>query len=58
MRWDDSRGHYVLTGTGRSRISARAASLAPSYASRHETTDPTARRAGKPIDEQLQLLSL
>ena len=19
MRWDDSRGHYVLTGTGRSR---------------------------------------
>jgi hypothetical protein len=24
MRWDDSRGHYVLTGTGRSRISARS----------------------------------
>jgi hypothetical protein len=23
IRWDDSRGHYVLTGTGRSRISAR-----------------------------------
>lgn len=23
MRWDDSRGHYVLTGTGRSRISGR-----------------------------------
>jgi len=23
MRWDDNRGHYVLTGTGRSRISAR-----------------------------------
>lgn len=23
MRWDDSRGYYVLTGTGRSRISAR-----------------------------------
>jgi hypothetical protein len=23
MRWDDSRGHYVVTGTGRSRISAR-----------------------------------
>ncbi len=23
MRWDDSRGSYVLTGTGRSRISAR-----------------------------------
>ena len=24
MRWDDSRGHYVLTGTGRSRISGRS----------------------------------
>ncbi|QXX76217.1 hypothetical protein MHY1_03055 [Methylovirgula sp. HY1] len=24
MRWDDSRGFYVLTGTGRSRISARS----------------------------------
>jgi Protein of unknown function (DUF3489) len=24
MRWDNSRGHYVLTGTGRSRISARS----------------------------------
>ena len=23
MRWDDDRGHYVLTGTGRSRITAR-----------------------------------
>lgn len=23
MRWDDSRGRYVLTGTGRSRIAAR-----------------------------------
>lgn len=23
IRWDDSRGHYVLTGTGRSRIGAR-----------------------------------
>lgn len=23
MRWDDSRGRYVLTGTGRSRITAR-----------------------------------
>jgi hypothetical protein len=23
MRWDDSRGHYVLTGTGRRRISVR-----------------------------------
>jgi len=52
MRWDDSRGHYVLTGTGRTAESARgAASLAPSYASRHETTEVTARRTGKPIDE-------
>jgi hypothetical protein len=24
MRWDDSRGRYVLTGTGRSRITARS----------------------------------
>jgi len=24
MRWDDPRGRYVLTGTGRRRISARA----------------------------------
>jgi len=24
MRWDDSRGRYVLTGTGRSRISGRS----------------------------------
>lgn len=23
MRWDDSRGHYVLTGTGRIRINSR-----------------------------------
>ncbi len=23
MRWDDDRGRYVLTGTGRSRIRAR-----------------------------------
>ena len=24
MRWDDARGRYVLTGTGRRRINARA----------------------------------
>src|SRR5271169_1079885 len=24
MRWDDARGRYVLTGTGRRRIAARA----------------------------------
>lgn len=23
MRWDDYRGHYVLTGTGRRRLTAR-----------------------------------
>jgi hypothetical protein len=23
MRWDDSRGRYVLTGTGRNRLGAR-----------------------------------
>ena len=53
MRWDDSRGHYVLTGTGRSRISAR--SRAPGAVVRfgRETTETTARRTGKPIDEQL-----
>ncbi len=26
IRWDDSRGRFVLTGTGRRRISARRAS--------------------------------
>jgi hypothetical protein len=30
-----------------------AASLAPSYASRHETTEVTARRTGKPIERGL-----
>jgi hypothetical protein len=34
MRWDDSRGHYVLTGTGRSRLSAR--SRAPGVVVRFE----------------------
>jgi hypothetical protein len=24
IRWDDNRGHYVLTGAGRSRITARS----------------------------------
>jgi len=52
MRWDDSRGHYVLRPARAAAESARgAASLAPSYASRHETTETTARRTGKPIDE-------
>ena len=37
MRWDDSRGHYVLTGTGRSRISAR--SRAPGVVVRFKKRD-------------------
>jgi hypothetical protein len=51
MRWDDSRGHYVLTGTGRSRISAR--SRVPGAVVRFKTRNDemTARRTGKPIDE-------
>jgi hypothetical protein len=40
MRWDDSRGHYVLTGTGRSRISAR--SRAPGVVVRFEKRDDKA----------------
>jgi len=46
MRWDDSRGHYVLTGTGRNRISARRRALASSSASRSVTTDSTAPAPG------------
>ena len=51
MRWDDSRGHYVLTGTGRNRISRAAVPLASSSASRSVTTDSTAPRTGQPIEE-------
>jgi hypothetical protein len=40
MRWDDSRGHYVLTGTGRSRISART--RAPSVVVRFKKRDDRA----------------
>ena len=58
MRWDNSRGHYVLTGTGRSQISAR--SRVPGAVVRFKTRNDkdAARRGGKPIDEQFQLLSL
>jgi hypothetical protein len=51
MRWDDSRGHYVLTGTGRSRISTR--SRVPGAVVRFKTRNDrdNARRTGKPIDE-------
>jgi len=51
MRWDDSRGHYVLTGTGRSRISARSRVPGAVVRFKHETTEVTAHRTGKPIDE-------
>ncbi len=37
MRWDDSRGRYVLTGTGRSRINAR--SRTPGMVVRFKTRD-------------------
>ena len=40
MRWDDSRGHYVLTGTGRSQISAR--SRAPGVVVRFKKCDDKA----------------
>ena len=44
MRWDDSRGHYVLTGTGRIRISAR--SRVPGAVVRFKTRND--RDAGAP----------
>jgi hypothetical protein len=40
MRWDDSRGYYVLTGTARSRISAR--SRAPGVVVRFKKRDDKA----------------
>ena len=43
MRWDDSRGHYMLTGTGRSRISAR--SRAPGVVVRFKKRDDRAALA-------------
>ncbi len=43
MRWDDSRGHYVLTGTGRSRISAR--NRAPGAVLRFRSRDDGASSA-------------
>ncbi|HUI19785.1 MAG TPA: hypothetical protein VLZ74_01890 [Methylocella sp.] len=44
MRWDDNRGHYVLTGTGRSRISAR--SRAPCAIARFKPRNGTGDAAG------------
>ena len=49
MRWDDSRGRYVLTGTGRSRITAPPRGPGPVIPSRRraesETTLPTPDQA-------------
>jgi hypothetical protein len=46
MRWDDSRGRYVLTGTGRSRISARGRGAVVSFRKRDDRTDgPPQRQA-------------
>jgi len=44
MRWDDSRGHYVLTGTAETESARAAVPLASSSASRSVTTDSTAPR--------------
>jgi hypothetical protein len=46
MRWDDSRGHYVLTGTGRSRISARRRSpgVVVLFKKRDDRNDGAVRR--------------
>jgi len=49
MRWDDSRGHYVLTGTGRNRIAQR--NRAPGSVVRFRRRDdsetpPKTQRAG------------
>jgi hypothetical protein len=45
MRWDDSRGRYVLTGTGRSRIAARnRAPAAVVRFRRRDDADVVARR--------------
>ncbi len=41
IRWDDNRGHYVLTGTGRNRITARH--RAPATVLRFRARDDRAR---------------
>ncbi|HMK88906.1 MAG TPA: hypothetical protein VK446_04635 [Methylocystis sp.] len=49
MRWDDSRGHYVLTGTGRNRITARNRQPGSvlRFRKREELAEPAkAQRAG------------
>lgn len=44
MRWDDSRGRYVLTGTGRSRITARTRGPASVVRFRRREDENAARR--------------
>ena len=45
MRWDDMRGRYVLTGTGRSRIAARTRGPAAVVRFRRREEAPAPRRA-------------
>ncbi len=47
MRWDDSRGSYVLTGTGRSRMTARsrASGTVVRFKTRSDKDDSTLRKA-------------
>ena len=44
MRWDDMRGRYVLTGTGRSRIAARTRGPAAVVRFRRRDESQPARR--------------
>ena len=44
MRWDDSRGRYVLTGTGRSRISVRGRGAVVSFRKRDDRNDGAPQR--------------
>ena len=44
MRWDDNRGRYVLTGTGRSRISACGRGAVVSFRKRDDRTDGVPQR--------------
>ncbi|HMN73018.1 MAG TPA: hypothetical protein PKA55_14235 [Rhodoblastus sp.] len=46
MRWDDMRGRYVLTGTGRSRITARTRGPGAVVRFRRREEAPAPRRAG------------
>ena len=46
MRWDDMRGRYVLTGTGRSRITARTRGPGAVVRFRRRDEAPAPRRAG------------